>query len=55
MAGFFFLPTDGLYKGRLLTELPTFEELSNPMKFSSKFARNLKSGGHHLGELLAAW
>ena len=51
----FFLPTDRLYKGRLLTELPTFEELSNPMKFSFKFARNSRSGGRHLGELLAAW
>ena len=51
----FFLPTDRLYKGRLLTELPTFEELSNPMKFSFKFARNSRSGGRHLGKLLAAW
>ena len=52
---FLLLAKKRLYKGGLLTEISTSEGLSNPMKFSSKEARNSRSGGHHLGELLAAW
>ena len=35
---FFFLPTKGLHKGRLLTKILTPKELSNPMKFLSKLS-----------------
>jgi len=50
---FVFLPTKRLYKG-----FPTLRlglGFSNPTKFSSKVARNSRTGGRHLGELLAAW
>ena len=40
MAGFFFSPTKRLYKGRLLTEISTSKELSNPMESSSEVAQN---------------
>ena len=55
MAVFFFLPTKRLYEGRLPIEISVSKELSKVMKFSSKVARNLRSGGCHLGELVAAW
>ena len=40
---------------KLLTKISTSKGLSNPMKLSSKVAWNSRSGGRHLGELLAAW
>jgi len=40
---------------KLLTKISASKGLSNPMKLSSKVAWNSRSGGRHLGELLAAW
>ena len=39
---------------KLLTKILASKGLSNPMKLSSKVAWNSRSGGRHLGELLAA-
>ena len=56
VAGFFsFGQKEDYKKVGYSPKFSTSEGLSNPMKFLSKEARNSRSGGHHLGELLAAW